>query len=412
MAQGALSDEASGVRPRDRPEDRPAVVNLLVHGGRPTADAFAATLFELSARDVLHVEEVGGSHAFRVRRDAPKVHLLPFEASVLEVCCRAGAGALVPFDELSIGVDDDVDGWWEDFANEVSRVARAQGYLSRVFATVLMIGIALLVVVTAGALIYASTNDDNGAAQIVALVAFGALAFVGYVVEGFDSWDRLSRRGRARAREWRDVARELDETGSFREVRAGGSIVWGEVLAYAAALGVAPHAVHDIPVRPEGARTLWIRRGDAYEHVDVEYARRLPPGWGRPPWAVALVGVFALAAAVAVFAATSDAAVRGIAIVVAVAGALAFAVGFLDLLSRPVEHRGVVVARRVDVPRLGPWTDLAPRSRYVAVDEGRGRKIRALRIFRERFETLRLGDEVTLLATPRLGFVREVMRQA
>jgi len=44
----------------------------------------------------------------------------------------------------------------------------------------------------------------------------------------------------------------------------------------------------------------------------------------------------------------------------------------------------------------------------VAVDEGSGRKIRALRIFRNRFETLRLGDDVTLLATPRLGYVRNV----
>jgi hypothetical protein len=244
----------------------------------------------------------------------------------------------------------------------------------------------------------------------VALVAFGAFAFTGYVVEGLDSWARLSRLGRARAREWRDVARELDEFAGFREVRAGGSIVWGEVLAYAAALGIAPHAVHDIPVRPEGARTLWVRRNGAYEHVDVEYARRIPPGWGRPPWAVAMVGLGALVAAVALFAAGEHTPLAAIAIVVAVAGALAFALGFLDALSRPVEHRGTVVARRVDVPRLGPWTDLAPRSRYVAVDEGSGRRIRALRIFRDRFETLRVGDEVTLLATPRLGYVRDLTR--
>jgi hypothetical protein len=412
VAQGALSDaDAEPSSDPSRPEDRPAVVNLLVHDGRTNADAFAATLFELAARDVLHVEEVGGSHAFRVRSDTPSVDLLPFEARVLDVCRSVGDGALVPFDELSVGVEDEVDAWWEAFGNEVSRVARAQGYLSRVFATLLMIGIGVLVVITAVALVYASTHDDNGVAQIVALGAFGALAFVAYVVEGFDSWDRLSRLGRARAREWRDVARELDESEGFREVRAGGSIVWGEVLAYAAALGVAPHAVHDIPVRPEGARSLWVRRGSAYEHVDVAYARWFPPGWGRPPWAVALVGVGALVAAVAVFAADVDTALSVIAVVIAVAGALTFALGFLDLLAKSVGHRGVVVARRVDVPRLGPWTDLAPRSRYVAIDQGTGRRIRALRIFRDRFETLQVGDDVTLLATPRLGYVRELTRR-
>ena len=70
MAQGALSGEAAELR---RPEDRPAVVNLLVHGGRTTGDAFAATLFELAARGALHVEEVGDAHAFRVRREAPEL---------------------------------------------------------------------------------------------------------------------------------------------------------------------------------------------------------------------------------------------------------------------------------------------------------------------------------------------------
>ena len=180
-------------------------------------------------------------------------------------------------------------------------------------------------------------------AQIVALVTFGALALVVYVVEGFDSWDRLSRRGRARAREWRDVARELDEAEGFREVRAGGSIVWGEVLAYAAPrCGIAPNAVHDIPVRPEGARTLWVRHGNAYEHVDIEYAQRFPPGWGRPPWAVALVGVGVLVAAVAVFAAEVDTALSVIAVAVAVGGAVTFA----SRVPRPVREAGRAPGRR------------------------------------------------------------------
>jgi hypothetical protein len=386
-------------------------VNLLVHGGRPSADAFAATLFELAARDVLHVEEVGGSHAFRVRNDEPKQGLAPFERRVLDVCRSAGTGALIPFDELSVGVEDDVDVWWWEFGEEIRDEARAQGYLSRVLVRLATVGVVLLGIIAAVALVYASTHDDDSVAQIVALIAFGLFAVVGYVVQGAEVGERLSRIGHARSLEWRDVARELDESEGFREVRAGGSIVWGEVLAYAAALGIAPRAIADIPVRPEGARTLWVRRGKSYEHVDIEYARRLPPGWGRPPWAVALVGLAALVVAVAVFAADVDTALAVIAVVVAVAGAFTFALGFLDLLAKPVAHRGVVIARRVDVPRLGPWTDLAPRSRYVAIDEGRGRKIRALRIFRNRFERLRLGDDVTILATPRLGYVREVTRE-
>jgi hypothetical protein len=323
-------------------------VNLLVHGGRPTADAFAATLFELAARDVLHVEEVGDSHAVRVRHDGRTHDLLPVERRVLHVCRSTGKGALVPFDELSIGVDDDVDRWWKDFRDEVVQEARAQGCVSRAFRTLAVIGVGLLAVLAAAALGYASTHDDDGAAQIVAVVAFGAFAIAGYLITDADPSDRLSRLGRERAREWRDVARELDESQGFRDVRAGGSIVWGEVLAYAAAL------------------------------------------------------------AGAVLAAGVDTAFAMIATVVAAAGLGTLVVGVLDLISQPVGHEGVVVARRVDVPRLGPWTDLAPRSRYVAIDEGSGRRIRALRIFRNRFETLQVGDEVTLVATPHLGYVRQV----
>jgi hypothetical protein len=384
-------------------------VNLLVHGGRTTADAFAATLFELAARDALHVEEVGDSHAFRVRHDARTHDLLPFERRVLDVCRSAGKGALVPFDELSIGVDDDVDVWWKEFHDEVVQEARARGYVSWVFRTLAVIGVGLLALLAAVAFGYAGAHHDDGAAQIVAVAAFAAFAVAGYLISDADSSDRLSRLGRVRAREWRDVARELDESQGFREVRAGGTIVWGEVLAYAAALGIAPHAVHDIPVRPEGARTLWVRRGNAYEHVEVEYTRRVPPGWGRPPWAVALVGVGVAAVAVALLAAGIDTALAVIAIVAGLAGLAMFAVGLLDVVSQPVVHEGVVVARRVDVPRLGPWTDLAPRSRYVAIDKGSGTTIRALRIFRNRFETLQVGDEVTIRATPRLGYVREVL---
>ena len=51
VAQGALSGaDAEPSSEPSRPEDRPAVVNLLVHDGRTNADAFAATLFELAAR--------------------------------------------------------------------------------------------------------------------------------------------------------------------------------------------------------------------------------------------------------------------------------------------------------------------------------------------------------------------------
>ena len=139
---------------------------------------------------------------------------------------------------------------------------------------------------------------------------------------------------------------------------------------------------------PRARAPSGVRRNGAYEHVDVEYARRIPPGWGRPPWAVAMVGLGALVAAVALFAAGEHTPLAAIAIVVAVAGALVFALGFLDALSHPVEHRGTVVARRVDVPRLGPWTDLAPRSRYVAARRGEWAQIRALRIFRDRFDSL------------------------
>jgi hypothetical protein len=345
-----------------------------------------------------------------VRRDAPAATLLPFEQRVLDVCRRAGDGALIPFDELSIGVDDDVDAWWEEFGEEITNQARAQGYLSRMLVTLALVGVVVLGVIAALALLYAGTHDGNGAAQVVAVLAFAVFAIVGSFVQGSELGRRLSGSGHARALEWRDVARELDESEGVREGRAGGTIVWGEVLAYAAALGIAPQAVHDIPVRPEGARTLWVRRGGAYDHVEVEYARRLPPGWGRPPWAVASVGLVVLVAAVALFASTSNTALAAIAAVVAVGGAITFALGFLDLLAKPVPHHGVIVARRVDVPRLGPWTDLAPRSRYVAIDEGTGRRLRALRIFRDRFEALAVGDVVAVLATPRLGYVRKVTR--
>ena len=102
--------------------------------------------------------------------------LLPFERRVLDVCRSAGKGALVPFDELGIGVDDDVDVWWKEFHDEVVQEAPVRGYVSWVFRTLAVIGVGLLALLAALALGYAGAHrPDDAVAQIVAVAAFGSV---------------------------------------------------------------------------------------------------------------------------------------------------------------------------------------------------------------------------------------------
>jgi hypothetical protein len=278
----------------------------------------------------------------------------------------------------------------------------------------------LLALFAAGALALVYTNAQTEQWTIaVTWAVLLAVVFGAYAGDGLFMRKHLSRRGRARRDEWDRVAHELGGADGFERVRVGGVVVWGRVLAYAVGLGLAPRAVSDVPVRPDGPRSTWIDRQGAWTRVEIRYPRRVPLGCGRPPLLVAGVAlaVVALAVLVGGGAAIPDAdlfgdlelAVVSLALLCGGVGAWTLAHAMGDLIRRPVAFEGVIVARRVDRARLGPWSDLAPRSRWLAVDDG-GSSIRAFRVREDYFESFANGYRVQGAATRSLGCVTRLMR--
>src|SRR5262249_28886828 len=68
--------------------------------------------------------------------------------------------------------------------------------------------------------------------------------------------------------------------------------IWDRYLAYAVALGVAATTERSIPLGAESDTEAWSSVGGHWRIVRVRYPRRLPPGWGRPPWKNAFIGLF------------------------------------------------------------------------------------------------------------------------
>lgn len=400
---GALSD------------DRPALANLLVHSGTPSGDVLAATLLDLAARGHIGLElRSGDVHFYR-----PAHHpvgaaepVLPFEARVLEMMHEHVVDGPVPATAVTLGIDDEAAAWGRRFRDAVVDEARRQGYVSRWKVVAAMAGIAVLAVVTFALMTYASARDESDVAMGAALVAFGAFAVVGYAADGVESWVGLSRAGRARAAEWNQVRDVLAGVGGFAPVPAGAVAVWGTNLAFAVALGLAPEAAADLPLGPDPGSRAWVHRRDAWRQVRIRAPWWLPPGWGRPPWVTAWVGLGVAAASSLVLLAAADAGdgsarwfLAGGSVVGILWGASQLGLALADTIASPAEVDGPVVAVRAEQPPVGPWRDWFAVRYTIVVDDGVATELAPLRVREGDVDRVRRGDLVRVAYTPRLRHV-------
>ncbi len=198
----------------------------------------------------------------------------------------------------------------------------------------------------------------------------------------------------------------LAQNPLFGEQPPAAVAIWDRLLAYGTAVGVAQGVIRSLPLGAESERQVWSSVGGRWRLVRVRYPA-LPPGYGRHPAAVAVLGValvglgaplLPLALTVAdlareSFAGTDGgiapgedlplAARAGIAAVVALLGALSaglaclgawmVAFGLGDLISGRSDVTGRVLRRR----------ERARDKRVVvhlAVDDGTRDRVRAWRL--------------------------------
>ncbi len=229
------------------------------------------------------------------------------------------------------------------------------------------------------------------------------------------------------ASRWLGLRRFLAEDPHFDEQPPAAVAIWDRYLSYGAALGVATAAVQGLPLGSESDTEAWSHYGGKWRTVHIDYPKRIPPGWGRPPLLAAAIGLASLLGGLFVariffplmadtlsdmFNSLDDGfepldflAVAIIAIPTVfttlwlMRAALMLGAAVPDLFVRK-EVEGVALRIRRD-----------EKHSYLAVDDGTGSKIRAWRVEPALLDGAGLsqGSAVSATVSPRLGHVSRLV---
>jgi hypothetical protein len=393
--------------------ESPAVVDLITGNWRLCDEAAAATLLDLAAKGAVLIEEIGPELSL-VRPREPRVPLSPYEKLVHDHVRSLAVDGVVATGALAEGARS-LGRWWKSFRRKVIAEARAQGLSrarwSKTQAALLTFAAALPAGAAGVAVAATAAAEDKDGAFGVSIMAFVLLtALVGKL-----NGERGTAEGAKVAGYWLGVREHLAAGNAYAERPAAAVTIWGRHLAYAAALGLAGHAVASLPVSvPADDRRAWSDYGGMWHVVDVRYPRRFL--WGRPPMAVAFGGVvtglfigfwtWMAAIAASAFDLWPQSLVLPAAYLTGGATAvlpIAFAVA--DLTSTAELEGQIVRLRRF---RTGSNDNKPKYAYWVALDDGRTRVVKAFGIEEAKWEPLAEGDVVRVRAGRRVGWIHEV----
>ncbi len=280
--RGAGLDDGTAPMLPSAGDEPPAVFSLLT--GKLDKLGFRVTLIDLAARGWFRVSPPAGPAGQGapgkgpagqdsawgpagpamcvVPAETPAGPLAPFERRlVAHVALRAGARGEVPAPALSDGFEGGETEFMKAFREEVDADARQRG-LTRPRLSGRRIGLlCLLLLVPAGALLVA----------VAAAHRHGALAYAGlsYLVAcgvtiGVGTSRRRSSAGQKALDRWRSAVAGAPGGAAGLAAFSGG----GRVLAYAAALGVAPAAV--AVFAPPGTNAAWSSYRGSWQQIEIE----------------------------------------------------------------------------------------------------------------------------------------------
>ena len=397
-----------GPRTLELGPEPPAVANFLVHDFRVTDEAVPATLLDLAAREVVEIEQRGpGVHYVRVQPSLGDP-LTAYERRVLEHLRQRAVDGVVPASALTTGPRAESRRWWRGFVQEVVSDAQRRGLSrdrldARVFTA---FGVAAIV---PAALAWAVA--DAYQAGFVVLVA--AIALLGWIRARHPQ--QATADGLLAASRWLGVRAELAANEVFATRTPLEVALWGRLLAYGAALGVAGGAAGPLPMGVESDHHGWSAASGRWRHVRVRYPSLLPLGWGLTPPAAIVRGVVCVVAGGAFLVLFSplvaDVISGGWGLVVA--GALlalpcaAVGVG-VALVAMAFADLGEPVAVTGQVLRLRVFGSEKKQRHYVAVDDGTSGTIRAWRVEPGQYRLLAQGQRVTATLTRGLRCVRSI----
>jgi hypothetical protein len=400
-----------GPRTLDLGPEPPAVANFLVSDFRVTSEAVPATLLDLAARGALEIEQRGPGVFYVRLRTGPVGAVTAYERRMLDHLEGRASDGVVPAEALTTGPTEQSARWRRAFTNEVVADAKARGLSrdrldGRVFT-------ALSVAAGIPALLVWLLSDH----EVAGGVLVGALAILGWVRSRHPQ--RETPDGLAAASRWLGVRAELEENEVFETHSPLTVALWDRLLAYGAALGVATGAIGPLPMGVESDTRAWSAYGGRWRPVRVAYPRLWPIGWGMNPLVALACGVGAVLVAGLVLywfgPVVVDAAGGGSAAVVAgaillvpclavVLGAALVVIAWADLRAT-TDVTGQIL-------RLRAFGEESRRRYYVAVDDGVGDRVRALKVSPALYTGLGQGQHVTIARTKNLGCIRSIVPAA
>jgi predicted membrane protein DUF2207 len=386
----------------------PALAGFLAGNFRVRRDAVPATLLDLCSRGHAELERVDVDSYQCQLEDMSADGLAPYEERVLRHLRDSARDRIVPTRALTTGPGDQSKRWWKSFRNEVVDDAQRRGLSRDIWSR--DIGTAFGVAAAVPAVIVA-VGFGLQPAFVYAILPGAVLTRVMY-----GRRQRDTPAGLEAAARWRAVQVKLAENPVFAEQPPIAVAMWERLLAYGAALGVAPAAIRPISMGAEPENRAWSTYGGRWHQIDVRYLHG--PHWGvHPGWAalqrllpVVFGALFLWLAGPIVTDGLDE--VDGLAEfwllvalvvpVVVVAGGTLFALRAAADLFSTKDVTGEIV--RLRTKKAGD----DETEHYVAVDDGSSREVRAWLVRPELYSGLEQGQVVTAQVTPRLAYVRSI----
>jgi hypothetical protein len=406
-------------------DESPADVNLITNDWAVGTAAVPATLIDLAARKIVAFERAGPDR-FVVRiPQHPSVELTPYEAQVYDHVRGLASGGVVPCEALTTGPQDASKQWWKRFRSAVSADARDRGLSRPRWARVHLAILGVLAVAPAGLAAGAfaalpshstSKSNDNPVLGVIGVAAI--LWVVLMAVPRRLRAERDTPTGLTVAGRWLGLRKQLSGDTNFAEQPPAAVAIWDRLLAFGAAMGVAPGAVRPLPMGAESETEAWTAYGGRWRAVHVRYPQRFPPGWGRSPAAAIAIGLAVLVPSVLVAYALRDLANDSSAVarivLLAPLAAAAYALtmlwrGAADVGKR-LPHEGVVLRRKEIVSNNNSGSSTT--AVYLAVYDGNGGEVLALRCTPTVASGVSPGAVVRATISPHLHHVYSVERRA
>lgn len=236
---------AAGPPTSDLRTEPPAVVNLLVNRLELTPDAVAAAVLDLAAQRELEIFQVGPGHSvLRLHRGDSTIDArLPVHERQLLDVARAGAtDGDITVAQLTTALGPGSATTWAQFSRAVRADATQLGLVRRAGAGRGVSGPSFAMGITVGAGIIVTVPP----LWLLAAVACGVATVAGIIVLVWGRGLVPTPEGRAATAHWLGVRRFLAEQDNLEDLPPAAVAVWDQYLAYGAALGESPAAVHGL----------------------------------------------------------------------------------------------------------------------------------------------------------------------